>query len=390
MPRFISTDKNQPHAILLALGPAAAPHHDTVAELSSLLVDLGFRVVEVVRQRRPTHRGAELIGPGTLAHLKSLIEQQRALGEHPLTLVLVGQASPGQLRWLEQAAGAPVIDRTEVILRVFESRARTRLAHLEIELARCIHELPRVRDNRSLDGKHGGGGRGGRGHTNVELAKQRLRKRIAELRKAIALQRAQRQKTSERRRSLPRVALVGYTNAGKSSWMRALTGSSVLVEDKLFATLDTTVRALAHNPGPRILVSDTVGFMGDLPHPLLESFRSTLEEALDADLLLHVADASHPKLSHQIRTTHEILDGLSTRAARTLLLLNKADRLTAQRRQELQAEFPDAMIVSSRDRDDVHEVTSYIRAFVEDELAHSDELADDTFDDEATPRASPV
>lgn len=264
MPRFISTDENQNHAILLAIGPAAAPNHDTVIELSSLLVDLGFQVVDVVRQRRPTHRGAELIGPGALDKLEALIEQQRALAQNPLTLVIVGQASPGQLRWLEQATEVPVIDRTEVILRVFESRARTRLAHLEIELAGCIHELPRIRDDRSLDGKQGGGGRGGRGHTNVELAKQRLRKRIADLRKSIAAQRLQRQRTAERRRGLPRVALIGYTNAGNSSWMRALTGSTVLVEDKLFATLDTTVRALARNPGPRILISDTVGFMGDL------------------------------------------------------------------------------------------------------------------------------
>lgn len=378
MPRFISTDENRTHAVLLATGPAADPGHDTVAELSSLLVDLGFHLLDTVRQRRPAQHGAELIGAGALEKLKTLIEERRSQVGDTVTLVIVGDASPGQLRWLEQATKVPVIDRTEVILRVFETRARTRLAHLEIELARRVHELPRIRDDRSLGSRVGGGGRGGRGHTNVELTKQRLRKRIAELRKAIVAQRAQRQRTAERRGGLPRAALIGYTNAGKSSWMRALTGSTVRVEDKLFATLDTTVRVLAHNPGPRILVSDTVGFMGDLPHALLESFRSTLEEALDADLLLHVADASHPRFRDQIRTTDDILAELSTRASRTQLLLNKADCLTPEERRELSEEFPDALIVSSRDGNDVHEVTSYVRAFVEDELTlfESDELAD--------------
>lgn len=366
--RHIHPATHQPTpALLLVTGSTASPERDSsVSELGSLLRDLGFTVDRVVRQRRPPT--GEVVGPGKLEELKLEVEELRKPDAPAPCVVLVGEAPPGRIRWLSRQLEVPVVDRTEIILRVFETRARSRLAHLEIELARLVYELPRIRDDTSLGDKEGGGGRGGRGHSNVELAKQRIRRRIADLRRQIAELRVQRLRTSDRRRQLPRVALVGYTNAGKSSWMRALTGSSSGVADRLFATVDTTVRALARNPGPRVLVADTVGFMADLPHGLFESFRSTLEEALDADLILHVADASHPRVHEQITVTERALEEISTRAKRTFLLLNKADRLRPEERAELEQRYPEALIVASHDPDDIHEVTSTIRAFVEDEL----------------------
>lgn len=353
--------------ILLAAGTHASPEKETIDELTHLLGDLGLRVANVVRQRRPP--AGSVVGPGKLTELAALIEERTNVDhEQPCLVIAADQVPGGQLAHLEKTLGVTVLDRTDVILMVFEARARSKLARLEIELARLTHQLPRIRDKRDLGDREGGGGRGGRGHSNVELNKQRVRRRIADLRRDIEASRAQRRRTTAHRQSLPTVALVGYTNAGKSAWMTALTGSSVLVEDRLFATLDTTVRALSHGPSRRVLVADTVGFLGDLPHALLESFRSTLDEALEADLLLQVADASHPRFRDHLQVTESVLAGLSGRPRRRVLLLNKRDRLPLEQRMLLQEEFPDALLVSSRDADDVHEVASWIRAFVEDEL----------------------
>lgn len=356
-------------AVVLAAGPHADPNKDTVLELQLLLEDLGYRVDAVVRQRRPPP--GSLVGPGKLEELEALLQERRAAGLSPSVVITADRVPSGQLAYLEKALDAPVLDRTDVILQVFEARARTKLARLEIELARLVHQLPRVRDHRDLGAKEGGGGRGGRGHSNVELAKQRTRVRTAELRREIDAERARRRRTTTRRHAVPTVALVGYTNAGKSAWMQALTGSTVHVEDKLFATLDTTVRALVFGPHQRVLVADTVGFLEDLPHALVESFRSTLDEAVVADLLLLVADASHPHLREHLAVTHAALAESSGEDRPRLLLLNKADRLTPEERCALQREFPDALIVSSRDEHDVREVGARIRAFAAEALTRS-------------------
>lgn len=369
MPRFRtphSTSRLQP-AILVAAGPSASPRRATLDELGSLLVGLEFTVEEVVRQRRPPD-SSTWIGSGKLEELTAAVQRVRAwTGVDPL-VVLAAEVEPGRLRALEAGLGVSVIDRTELILRVFEARADSPLAELEIERARLVHALPRLRDQVGPTDREGGGGRGGRGHSNVVLAKRATMKRIAELDGRIdALRRAVDERV-DRRADVPRVALVGYTNAGKSSWMEALTGHSGGVRDALFHTLGTRVRALAHNPGPRILVADTVGFLEGLPHSLLDAFHSTLREALAADLWVHVADASSPYVDEQIETTRRVLGEVSSHAAPSLLLLNKIDRVDDARREELAARYPEAQLVSSRDRQGVHEVSSFLRAFVEDEL----------------------
>jgi GTP-binding protein HflX len=217
-------------------------------------------------------------------------------------------------------------------------------------------------------GRVGGGGRGGKGHTGVELSKQRLRERGAELRQSLEELHATRSSHNERRAETHRVALVGYTNAGKSSLMRALTGSDVLVEDKLFATLGTTVRVLQPETVPRVLVSDTVGFIRNLPHSLVASFRATLAEAHEADLLLHVADSSSPDLETQIAVTEQVLRDLGAAHIPTRLVLNKIDKVDAEQREELVLAQPNAIVTSTRAPDLVAELRREVVAFFDGQL----------------------
>jgi GTPase len=342
--RFRYETSAHPAAILIAL---ADPHQlaDQVAssaiELARLARGLGIEVVRTIVQARA--QGA----------LTALLNEQRleelALAASDADMVLIdGNLSASQHRTLENALEVEVLDRTGVILRVFEQRAQSREARLQVELARVLYQAPRIRDDRSLGDREGGGGRGGRGNSNVELRKQANRARAAELRRELARMPEQAEVRRRRRAGLPQVGLVGYTNAGKSSWMRALTGSEVLVQDAPFATLDTTVRSIA---GTQLLLSDTVGFIADLPHELVASFRATLEEARHADLLLVIADASDPDLYQQLGVTYDTLAQIGAGDVPVQLVLNKADRLP--HRDTLAFTYPDAWLVSAHDPADV-------------------------------------
>lgn len=340
----------------------------SVAELEQLLGGLGVRVEHRIIQRRgagPTYLGEGKLrevaaltgGPGIVPRGPAAPEELRG----DLVVVADDELSPAQQRSLEAALAAEVLDRTAVILRVFEARARTREAKIEIALARLEYELPRIRDDRSLGDREGGGGRAARGNSNVELAKQRIRERAAALRRE--LESAASGERRGTRDALFRVALVGYTNAGKSSLMRGLTGSDVLVEDKLFATLLTTVRRLVPPARPPIVVADTVGFLERLPHCLVASFRSTLAEARDAWLLLHVVDASDGAFRGQMAVTNEVLADIRAGGTPTLLVLNKADRLEARARAALAEEYPEALVLSAHDEADVARLRARIDAF---------------------------
>ena len=216
--------------------------------------------------------------------------------------------TPTQQRNLEKATGADVLDRTSVILEIFHRHAKTREARLQVEIARLRYLAPRLREGGGGgDRVRGGVGGKGAGESALELDRRRIRDRIAELKHELSRIEGGAKTRRERRSELPTVALVGYTNAGKSSLMRALTSTEVYVADKLFATLDTTVRRLVPPTEPPILVTDTVGFIKKLPHDLVASFRSTLDEAGDADLLLHVVDAGDPAHADQLAVTREVL-----------------------------------------------------------------------------------
>jgi GTP-binding protein HflX len=270
------------------------------------------------------------------------------------TLVLVDhELSPTQQRNLETATGATVLDRTSVILEIFHRHARTREARLQVEIARLRYLAPRLRDGHAGgDRVRGGVGGKGAGESALELDRRRIRDRIAELKNELAAIEGGARTRRGRRGELPTVAIVGYTNAGKSSLMRALTATEVLVADQLFATLDTTVRRLQPPTEPPVLISDTVGFIKKLPHDLVASFRSTLEEANDADLLLHVVDAADPALADQLAVTRSVLGELGVDAP-TWLLLNKIDRCDAELRARLADRYPGAIQLSAKSPADV-------------------------------------
>jgi GTPase len=276
------------------------------------------------------------------------------------------------------------MDRTMVILEIFHRHARSPAARAQVEIARLGYMGPRLREAAKLAGpkgrqRSGTGGRGA-GETDSELDRQKIRKRIGELREEIAAmdverktQRARRQE----RQGLACVALVGYTNAGKSTLMRALTGSEVLVADKLFATLDTTVRALYPESVPRVLISDTVGFIKNLPHDLVASFKSTLEEAAEASLLIHVVDASDPGFEGQLAVTDKVLDEIGAQAAPRILVFNKIDNFgdaaaQAAREALLRVQYPDCIVLSARREGDVAKLHTAILASFQRNLVETE------------------
>jgi len=271
-------------------------------------------------------------------------------------VIFDNELTAGQVGNLDNATGVPVMDRSGVIIEIFSRHARTKEARLQVEIARLKYIAPRLRESRiGADRQGGGGGVSGRGagESAAELDRRRVRLRLAELQRQLKEVSAEQSTRRERRVELNRVALVGYTNAGKSSLMRALTGNEVLVADKLFATLDTTVRNLKPPTDPKILITDTVGFIKKLPHDLVASFRSTLDEALDASLLLFVVDASDTSFREQLAVTHEVLGEIGARERPSLLVLNKWDRVPADARRGLMREFPDAVALSALNKADV-------------------------------------
>ncbi len=294
-------------------------------------------------------------------------------GVQATVIVFDSELSPSQLRNLESATGAEVLDRTGVIIEIFSRHARTRAARLQVEIARLKYLAPRLRETGGGSERQGGGvGGKGAGESSQELDRRHIRDRIKELK--VELEGVQEESTVRRSRRSGEnaVALVGYTNAGKSSLMRAMTGSEILVADKLFATLDTTVRPMHPPSQPRVLLSDTVGFIKKLPHDLVASFHSTLEEALHANLLLYVVDASDPTFRQQLEVTKSVLGEIGATEHPSYLVLNKRDRLTALQMQELKNEFPDAIMISTRDKKDLADMRETLLSFFEKDMSEAD------------------
>src|SRR5947209_16969214 len=300
----------------------------SLAELRQLAKTLGFEVVATFTQRRAGFDKAAYFGVGKREELRLMREQEGA------DMILIDhEISPSQAFNLEKEVGGQVMDRTMVILEIFHRHASSRFARAQVEIARLGYMAPRLREAAKEAGpkdrgRSGTGGRSG-GESHGELDRRKIRDRITELQKELdgmALERKTQRARRRERQDLARVALVGYTNAGKSTLMRALTGSEALVADKLFATLDTTVRALRPESIPRVLVSDTVGFIKNLPHGLVASFKSTLDEALEASLLLHVVDASDAGFERQLVVTEKVLAEIGAEGVPRLLVFNKIDR----------------------------------------------------------------
>lgn len=292
-------------------------------ELQGLAETAGVAVVGKIFQRRDKPDPATYLGKGKVDELKSMVKAKDAD-----LVIFDNDLSPGQTRNLERALSTKVLDRTELILDIFASNARTSESRLAVELAQLEYSLPRLKRMWThLSRIKNGVGMRGPGEKQLEEDRRLVEKRIYDLREELRAVERRRERQVAGRSDRLTVSLVGYTNAGKSTLMNALTQAGVLAKDKLFATLDTrTRRWFLPNWGP-VLLSDTVGFIRDLPHGLIASFRATLEEARNADLLLHVADASNPSVSAQISAVYEVLRELGIDEKATLLVLNKVDRL---------------------------------------------------------------
>jgi GTPase len=388
-----------PRAILVGVQVAGVDdvaHAASIEELGLLVKTLGYEVVGTISQKRDEIDGATVLGKGRLEELAAMtggtgvvgsmaiqrtskarerfedadgkkptaaqVEPDPEARPKPEFVIVDHEISPNQARNLERATGAQVLDRTGVIVEIFHRHAHSREAKLQVEMARLKYVAPRLRESSAAGERRQGYGAG---ESDLELNRRKIRDRLAELKEQLDdIQRDNDQRRSARRDQL-RVALVGYTNAGKSSLMRALTGSQVLVADKLFATLDTTVRALQPETRPRVLISDTVGFIKKLPHDLVASFRSTLAEALEASLLLFVVDASDPTHESQLEVSRNALREIGADVVPSRLLLNKVDRVSEADRAALRAKHPDAILLSANSPGDVAALRETIIAFFE-------------------------
>jgi GTPase len=369
----------------------------SLTELRELAKTLKFEIVRTFTQKRSSFDSTAYLGTGKRQEISHFVnnEVESAQWEEPgqtvapdtddIDVILVDhEISPSQARNLEKETGCAVMDRTMVILEIFHRNARSPAACAQVEIARLSYMAPRLREMAKLAGpqgrqRSGVGGRGA-GESHTERDRRKIRDRIAELQLEIVAMDAERQIQRARRlerRGISCVALVGYTNAGKSTLMRALTKSEVLVANKLFATLDTTVRALYPESVPRVLVSDTVGFIKNLPHGLVASFKSTLEEALDASLLLHVIDAGDPGFERQLEVTNEVLDEISAQNIPRILIFNKIDQVgdaIAQAECEaiLKAKYPTCIVMSACRPDEIAKLHQAIIAFFQQDLVEDE------------------
>lgn len=327
------------------IGPKDAFTDNPLDELTGLAETAGTEVVGGIVQRRESPDPKSFVGKGKVAELKQMVEM------HSADLVIFdNDLSPSQTRNLEKAIGIKVIDRTELILDIFASNAQTHEARLAVELAQLEYSLPRLKRMWThLSRQTMGVGMRGPGEKQLEVDRRLVEKRIHELK--IDLQKVEKRKEREvaGRRDYLTVSLVGYTNAGKSTLMNTLTQADVEAVDKLFATLDTRTRRWTLPSWGPVLLSDTVGFIRDLPHKLVASFRATLEEAREADLLLHVADASNPAVLDQISAVYGVLHELGIDEKQTLLVINKIDVPGAEdRMQAVQNRYPFSIGISAR------------------------------------------
>ena len=330
-------------AVLVGVGPGVSERD--LDELAALADSAGAAPVARVVQSRSDPDPATFVGKGKLSQIHDAVHRLSAEA-----VIFDDELSPGQLRNLEERLGAKVIDRTALILDIFALHARSREGKAQVELAQLNYLLPRLRGWGEAMSRLGGGiGTRGPGETKLEVDRQHIRRRISKLRRDIQhLSRTRQTKRSRRESSgIPQVAIAGYTNAGKSTLMNSLTAAGVLVADQLFATLDPTTRRIALPNGRKATISDTVGFVGKLPHDLVEAFRSTLEEVTVASLILHVADASARELDAQVGSVREVLGQIGAGDMPEVVALNKVDLLGDEERPRLARRFPRAAQVSA-------------------------------------------
>ncbi|WP_223690896.1 GTPase HflX [Leifsonia poae] len=345
---------------------------NSMRELAALAETAGAVVLDGLLQRRPHPDASTYLGKGKAQELAGVVA---ALGAD--TVIADTELAPSQRRALEDVVRVKVIDRTAVILDIFSQHAKSREGKAQVELAQLEYLLPRLRGwgdsmSRQAGGQVGGAGAGmgsrGPGETKIELDRRRIHTRMAKLRKQIiGFKPAREAKRANRRRnSVPSVAIAGYTNAGKSSLLNRITKAGVLVENALFATLDSTVRKSVTADGRLYTLADTVGFVRNLPHQLVEAFRSTLEEVADSDVIVHVVDGSHPDPASQLATVRDVIGEVGARDLPEIVVFNKADLVGPDERLVLRGLEPGAIFASARTGEGIDEVLGAIARLLPD------------------------
>ena len=342
--------KTQERALLIGLeqeGVSKWDLRDSMEELAELANSAGAQVVNTVTQKLQKPTAPYYIGKGKAELIKESFKDQQVT-----SVIFDDELSPAQGRNLENLLSRKVLDRTQLILDIFAQRARSREGRLQIELAQLQYLLPRLtRMWTHLSRQSGGIGTRGPGETQLEVDRRRVQERIARLERELEGVRKVRtvQRQGRKRHQWPVAAVVGYTNAGKSTLLNLLTGADVVAENKLFATLDPTTRSLTLPNRQRLLLTDTVGFLRKLPHTLIESFKATLEEVSEADLLIHVVDLSHPRVDEHIEAVDTVVKELGAFGKQTLMVFNKIDSLAND---ELigvyTSRFPGSVAISAR------------------------------------------
>ncbi|MFT5134709.1 MAG: GTP-binding protein HflX [Gammaproteobacteria bacterium] len=390
--------QRRPRALIVAVqldSVSDVEFESSLAELGDLAKTLGMEVVGQFTQKRSSFDSTAYVGVGKREEIRQCVEDHQSIesltpanslaASEPVEFILVDhEVSPSQALNLENEVGCEVMDRTVVILEIFHRNARSHAARIQVEIARLSYMAPRLREAAKRAGptgrqRSGAGGRG-TGQSRSQMDSRKVRDRIAELQKEIDVMEAGRDTQRALRQGqqgLEQVALVGYTNAGKSTLMRALTGSEALVANQLFATLDTKVRTLYPENVPQVLVTDTVGFIKNLPHGLVASFKSTLDEALSASLLLHVIDASDPGFEMQLAVTDKVLAEIGADSVPRIRVFNKIDYLgdavaQTERTAELQAKYPECIVMSARRKDNVAQLHQAIVHVFQQQLVESE------------------
>ena len=369
---LINTKKSQEQCILVGL---QLPDHnkwqvkDHLDELASLAYTAGAEVNDIVVQEKSKPDSAYFIGNGKAEELALKIEM-----EEIDLLIFDDELSPAQVRNLENLTKIKVIDRAGLILDIFADHARSRESKTQVELAQLNYLLPRLtRQWTHLSRQVGGIGTKGPGETQLETDRRLVRTRISVLKKELKIIEKQRESQRKQQKEFHRIALMGYTNAGKSTLMNALTDSNVLVEDKLFATLDTTTRRFELRPNMSVLMSDTVGFIRKLPHDLIASFKSTLAQTVDADILIHVVDISHPAFEEHIEIVNRLLEELELAETPLILVFNKVDKIKEKDYfANMQRKYNDAIFISAKKNMRLGRLNKKILSLLEKEYIEKD------------------
>ena len=350
--------KSRERALLIGLekqGVSKWDLHDSLDELRELANSAGAEVVDTVTQKLQKPTAPYYIGRGKAESIKESCQDQ-----HVTSVIFYDELSPAQGRNLENLFARKVLDRTQLILDIFAQRARSREGRLQIELAQLQYLLPRLtRMWHHLSRQTGGIGTRGPGETQLEVDRRRVQERIARLERELEAVRKTRaiQRQGRKRHQWPVAAVVGYTNAGKSTLLNLLTGADVVAENKLFATLDPTTRSFVLPNKQRVLLTDTVGFLRKLPHTLIESFKATLEEVSEADLLIHIVDLSHPRVDEQMEAVDRVIKELDAYGKQTLIVFNKIDNLTSREGVDSYLKrFPASVAISARTGEGVNQL----------------------------------